>query len=53
LANVDLLLEVCVEESNFGVCRVHMHVPFGSDGQHCAKCAELDDWRDRLPLHID
>jgi hypothetical protein len=34
LAHLDLLLEVCVEERISDVCRVHVHVPFGSDDQH-------------------
>jgi hypothetical protein len=41
-------LEGCVEKRGFDVYRVPMHVPFGSDGQHCAQCAGLYDGRDRL-----
>jgi hypothetical protein len=50
LAHIHLLLEVCVEERDFDVCRVHMHVPFGSDGHHRTQCAELDEWRERLSV---
>jgi hypothetical protein len=49
LAHVNPLLEVCVEKRTFDVCRVHVHVPLGRDGQDCTHGAELGEWRESSP----